>query len=119
MYTKRMMLVIVACSLIAVSGLIAETGNREVATFSIQAERYRFVPEVLKLPANTPVQIQLKSRDALHGFNIPSLGIRHDLFPGQSVIVSLPALKPGRYPFLCDIFCGSGHSSMQAEILVQ
>jgi cytochrome c oxidase subunit 2 len=90
----------------------------ETYIVELTAERYRFSPQRVKLPANRKVELHVVSVDVLHGFQVPALGIRFDLQPGNRTIVMLPALAPGEYPFLCDVFCGSGHNDMNGYIEV-
>jgi cytochrome c oxidase subunit 2 len=42
-----------------------------------------------------------------------------DLVPGRAVTLELPPLKPGRYAFLCDNFCGEDHEDMHGQLVVQ
>ncbi|MGD8927194.1 MAG: cytochrome c oxidase subunit II [Thioalkalispiraceae bacterium] len=92
--------------------------NSDGNIINIEAQRYGYIPEVIKVPAGRAVTLHIKSLDVLHGFYIPDINVRVDLKPGASTVVELPALKPGKYQFLCDIFCGTGHSGMNGYILV-
>lgn len=85
----------------------------------ITAKRFEYQPHVITLQAGTAAELHIRSKDALHGFHIPSLKLRADLMPGKTVKVSLPPLEKGEYPFLCDIFCGTDHSHMQGRLVVQ
>jgi heme/copper-type cytochrome/quinol oxidase subunit 2 len=51
----------------------------------------------------------------LHGFNIPDLGLRADLEPGETVRVRLVPEKAGTFEFHCDNFCGIDHEDMSAH----
>jgi cytochrome c oxidase subunit 2 len=48
---------------------------------------------------------------------MPALGVRADVFPGAVTRVALPALAPGRYIFLCDVFCGDNHEEMDGVVV--
>jgi len=52
------------------------------------------------------------------GINVAALGVRADIVPGRPTRLRLPPLKPGRYVFNCDVFCGSGHEEMEGAIVV-
>jgi cytochrome c oxidase subunit 2 len=52
------------------------------------------------------------------GFNVPDLGARADILPGQVARVRLVPDKVGTFEFHCDIFCGSGHEQMSGTIVV-
>ncbi|MGH7782574.1 MAG: cupredoxin domain-containing protein [Candidatus Binatia bacterium] len=63
--------------------------------------------------------LELISKDVSHGFNIPDLGLRADLEPGETVQVRLVPAKAGTFEFHCDNFCGLDHESMSGTITVQ
>jgi cytochrome c oxidase subunit 2 len=71
---------------------------------SVLANSDGYIPEVIKVPAGRAVTLHIKSLDVLHGFVIPDINVQVDLRPGASTVVALPALKPAKYQFLCDIF---------------
>jgi len=90
----------------------------ERTVIKITARMFEYSPARIELKKGTPVTLQLISVDRLHGFTIPQLGLRADVLPGESVFVDLLPEKEGRYTFLCDIFCGSGHDEMSGIIVV-
>ena len=97
----------------------AAMADKDVDIISIRAERYKYTPNIVRLKAGQVVELHIQSKDILHGFSIPQLNIRADLEPQKTTIVSIPALQPGEYPFMCDIFCGTNHSSMSGRIVVK
>jgi len=90
--------------------------SREI--IKITARRFAYTPGVLRLKRGQPVILELTSVDALHGFNVPQLGARADLVPGQVTRVTLTPDRTGTFVFSCDIFCGTGHDEMMGEIIV-
>ena len=96
-------------------GVLANSDSKIV---NIEAQRYGYNPEAIEIPAGRAVTLHIKSLDVLHGFYIPDLNLRVDLRPGVITVVELPALKPGKYQFLCDVFCGTGHSGMNGTLNV-
>ena len=101
--------------LIVSGGVLA---NSDSNIINIQARRYGYSPKTIQIPAGRSVTLHIKSLDVLHGFYIPDLNMRVDIKPGVISVVELPALKPGKYQFLCDVFCGTGHSGMNGTLHV-
>ena len=95
----------------------------------VQAERWRwsfrypdhggFTTEgVLHLPAGTPVDIVVSSRDVIHSLWIPRLAGKIDVIPGRINTLRLQADTPGRYQGQCAEFCGLEHTSMRFDVIV-
>jgi cytochrome c oxidase subunit 2 len=72
----------------------------------------------LRMPANQDVRLQITSRDWLHAFHAPGLGLKSDAFPGQNNHLRTHVNNPGTYQLYCAEYCGSGHSKMLGEIVV-
>lgn len=64
------------------------------------------------VPVGTPVQVNLESKDVLHGFFMPAFKIKRDVVPGMKNHVWFVATKPGSYDVFCSQYCGTQHSSM-------
>jgi len=90
----------------------------ESSVVKVVAQRFQFTPSEIALKSGQPIELEITSLDFIHGFNIPALGIRTNLLPGPPTRVALKGLAPGRYDFLCDNFCGSGHEEMNGTIVV-
>jgi cytochrome c oxidase subunit 2 len=73
---------------------------------------------VLRVPANRPVRLLMTSRDVIHSFFVPAFRIKQDVLPGRYTQTWFEATMPGRYPVLCTEMCGTGHSTMRAEVVV-
>jgi cytochrome c oxidase subunit 2 len=71
---------------------------------------------VLRVPANRPVRLLLTSRDVIHSFYIPAFRIKTDALPGRYTQAWFEATQTGRFPVFCAEYCGTGHSTMRAEI---
>ncbi|WP_276271472.1 cytochrome c oxidase subunit II [Haloarcula litorea] len=72
----------------------------------------------LRLPANQDVVLRVTSRDWLHAFHVPALGLKSDAFPGQYNRLQTRATETGTYQLYCAEYCGSGHSQMLGEVVV-
>jgi len=89
-----------------------------VREIEIVAQRFKFTPNVIDVKVNQPVMLLISSLDYIHGFNVPDLGIRSDLLPGQITKVQITPKQVGRLDFLCDNFCGDGHENMHGRFNV-
>jgi cytochrome c oxidase subunit 2 len=72
----------------------------------------------LVIPANETVRFNVTSRDVLHAFHVPDLGLKADAFPGSSNFVQTNVTNQGTYQLYCAEYCGSGHSQMLAAVNV-
>jgi cytochrome c oxidase subunit 2 len=75
-------------------------------------------PSVLVVPVDTPIEIDLHSKDVAHDFWVPALGPKVDAIPGQMNRTGFTADKLGTYQGQCAEFCGSGHASMTITVKV-
>jgi len=90
-----------------------------VQTVEILAQRFNFTPDEIKVKKGVPVDLELTTLDRLHGFDVPSLGLRAQIVPGETTHVRFTPDKAGRFLFHCDVFCGEGHENMDAAIIVE
>lgn len=72
----------------------------------------------LVLPKNESVTFTLKSSRVIHSLYIPQLGVKQDIFPGQTTIARTKPTQTGSYRLYCAELCGSGHSRMDATVVV-
>jgi len=93
-------------------------GGSGVQTVQMVAQRFNYTPDEIKLKKGVPVDLVLTTKDRLHGFYAPELGLRAQIVPGQTTHVKFTPDKVGSFALACDIFCGSGHESMDAKITV-
>lgn len=85
----------------------------------IQAMKFNFTPETVKVKRGEPVMLVLTSIDRIHGFKMPDFGIRTDIVPGQETRVTITPEKAGNFAFFCDVFCGDGHEEMGGTLIVE
>jgi cytochrome c oxidase subunit 2 len=74
--------------------------------------------ERLVLPNRTDVTFTLRSSDVIHSFYIPQFGVKQDIFPSQETTARTQPTETGSYRLYCAELCGSGHSRMQATVVV-
>ena len=84
----------------------------------ILARKYEFVPENVTLKRGVPAVLELTSADVAMGFDAPEFKVRADVFPGKVAQVRFLPERTGKFEFLCDVFCGSGHEEMGGTITV-
>jgi cytochrome c oxidase subunit 2 len=72
----------------------------------------------LRVPAGKPVKLIMTSRDVLHGFFLPDFRLKQDVLPGQYTYLYLHPDREGTYDIYCTQYCGTGHSTMRAKLLV-
>jgi cytochrome c oxidase subunit 2 len=72
----------------------------------------------LHVPAGKPVKLIMTSQDVLHGFFVPEFRLKQDIIPGQYTYMYLQPDKEGTYDIFCTEYCGVGHSTMRARLIV-
>ena len=78
-----------------------------------------WTPETLRVQKGERVRLRLTSADVIHGFSIPKLGVDAGwVEPGKVKEVEFVAAEPGRYTFLCTVWCESGHWRMRGDLIV-
>ena len=85
----------------------------------IEAKKFVYTPTLIELKLGEAAVLEFSSVDFTHGFNIPDLKIRADLLPGKITKIRLMPDTVGKFTFLCDNFCGSGHEEMNGTIIVK
>jgi cytochrome c oxidase subunit 2 len=91
----------------------------EVRVIKLVAKRFVFSPSEIVLKKGQPVVFELTTQDFAHGFRIPDLDFRADFVPDKTTTVRLTPRKAGKFEFLCDNFCGSGHEEMDGSLVVE
>jgi cytochrome c oxidase subunit 2 len=72
----------------------------------------------LRVPVDTPVELQLGSADVVHGFNVPAFRVKGDAVPGQVNALWFEAREVGRYEIACSQHCGTNHYRMRGVVIV-
>jgi len=71
---------------------------------------------VLVIPTDTQICLDMTSEDVIHNFWIPKLNGKRYLIPGQDTVLLLEAPDPGEYWGHCAEFCGLSHAKMRARV---
>lgn len=72
----------------------------------------------LVIPKGRDVYLHISSKDVIHSFYSPKLGLKQDAMPGTYATIRTKATEEGVYPFYCAEFCGSGHARMGGDVVV-
>jgi cytochrome c oxidase subunit 2 len=88
------------------------------ALIKVTAKRFEYSPSTIQVKLNVPVVLELTTLDRLHGFEVPDLGLRAEIKPGEVTKIRFVPDKIGTFAFHCNIFCGSGHEDMSGQIVV-
>src|SRR5712671_1744097 len=82
------------------------------------AEGQREINE-LHIPVGRDVKLIMTSQDVIHSFYIPAFRMKQDVLPGRYTVEWFRATKPGVYHLFCAEYCGTQHSGMVGDIVVQ
>jgi cytochrome c oxidase subunit II len=77
-----------------------------------------FTSEVLHLPVNRQVLLNMQSLDVIHSFWVPEFRIKQDVLPGRTTYYRVTPILLGSYKVRCAELCGTSHSYMQAAVVV-
>ncbi|MFN8544202.1 MAG: cytochrome c oxidase subunit II [Candidatus Binatia bacterium] len=73
----------------------------------------------LHVPVNQNVHMELRSKDVIHSFFIPTARLKQDILPGRMIKAWFNATVPGKYELPCAELCGFGHYTMRGWLVVQ
>ncbi len=82
-------------------------------TFTLEAQRFMYTPNTVKVKSGQNVTITVVNVDTTHGIRIPTLNLQ------DTKTINFIAPAPGSYPFSCPTLCGSGHKDMQGTLVVE
>jgi len=70
------------------------------------------------VPANQDIYVNVSSRDVIHGFHVPELGMKSDAIPDRTNYIKTNASETGTYQGYCSEYCGVAHSQMYFTVEV-
>lgn len=73
---------------------------------------------ILTLPVDRTIVIQLSSRDVVHSFTLPEMRVKQDATPGLASRVWFTPTVTGGWEIVCSQLCGLGHFRMRGEYRV-
>lgn len=115
-------LILISLSLLAIPSSDAESEREETdRVISVVAERFSFVPSVIRMEQGEVVELRIRSLDTNHGFRIREAGV-NVIVPKRGrgdARILFRAQKKGVFPFECSKACGAGHTIMRGRIVVR
>jgi len=114
----RRRLLLASAAVVAAGALPTLRAADAPRVIAVHARRFTYSPNTIQLKRGEPVVLELTTEDTMMGFNAPDFGVRADIPLGAVVRVPLTPEKAGRFTFLCDVFCGSGHEEMSGTLVV-
>lgn len=72
----------------------------------------------LHVPVNTPVIVEVSSKDVIHNFALPHMRSAQDAIPGSIIPFWFKPIKTGTYEIVCGQLCGLGHYGMKGTLVV-
>ena len=92
--------------LVAFVGSLAaatEAPNKPVTVVEIRFEHHRFSPEKVEVPAGAPLTLRvINASDERIEFESFKLNREKVVMPRETLVLQLPALRPGTYDFFDD-----------------
>lgn len=73
----------------------------------------------LHVKINTTYYFELRSRDVVHSFAVPSFRLKQDAVPGRVITGWFRADRVGTYDIQCTQICGVGHAFMAGRVIVE
>ena len=86
--------------------------------FTMTANEFAFQPGLIEVNEGDTVILHITSIDVAHGISIPEFGVSQNLPIGEQKTVQFVADKKGTFTFRCHVFCGTGHSEMTGNLVV-
>src|SRR5215831_14663999 len=73
----------------------------------------------LHIPVGSRIKLIMATEDVIHDVFVPAFRTKADVVPGRYTTIWFEATRPGRYHFFCAEYCGTRHSGMIGQIVVQ
>lgn len=87
--------------------------------FEINAKKFVYTPNIIKVNKGDLVRIRLISEDVQHGFFLDGYNIKTSAYPGQEGSLKFIADKAGKFSFRCSVTCGAFHPYMIGYLKVE
>ncbi|HEX7086944.1 MAG TPA: cupredoxin domain-containing protein [Vicinamibacterales bacterium] len=115
---SRTELVLIVLLLLAGLPEAARAPQPAVREFTVAAKKYAFEPAQFEVTEGDEVRFVVTSTDADHGFEIKRLDIEELVPEGRTKTIAFTAPAAGKYAIRCSEWCGKGHKTMKATLVV-
>jgi cytochrome c oxidase subunit 2 len=96
---------------------VTQLDDKTYQVFAV-AQMWQFEPAEIYVPVGSEVDFFVTSKDVVHGFNIFEKNVNMTAIYGNINKTTVQFDKPGIYKITCHEYCGVGHQSMQAQVIV-
>ena len=87
--------------------------------WTFEYPEYGFSSDVLHLPLDRPIRLLMESTDVIHSFWVPEFRVKQDVVPGRVTELLITPDRLGAYRVRCAELCGTSHSYMEDDVLVE
>jgi cytochrome c oxidase subunit 2 len=78
-----------------------------------------YLPPEIRVPHGADITFIATSMDVIHGFELEGTRINMMLIPGRISRNTYRFDKPGEHLLICHEYCGIGHQTMHAKVIVE
>jgi cytochrome c oxidase subunit 2 len=107
-----------ALALASATTVFAAAQAKKPRVIRVVAKKFEFVPAEIHVRQGEAISLLFTAPEVPMGFNLADFQLRADIVPGKVARVDFTPDKAGRFTFLCDVFCGSGHEEMSGTLVV-
>jgi len=84
-----------------------------IKEFNIEAFRFGYSPDIIRIKQGDNVRIIVDNTDGLHGLRIAEFGVA-----GMDSVEFI-ADKKGEFIWYCNNYCGESHTAMRGKLIVE
>jgi len=97
---------------------LRQTGPKTYEAYYV-GQVFLWTPASITIPVGSTVTFYVTSEDVVHGFSIPQEDVNAEIMPGWVSSVTHTFTRAGDFPIVCNQYCGIGHSTMFAHVIVK
>ena len=95
------------------------SAQAEEQHIKMTVKRFEYSQKEIHVKKGIPVVVEIVSLDVPHGFSVPDFHARAEVvMPGKPTFIRFTPDKTGEFLYVCDVFCGSGHESLEGSLFV-
>jgi heme/copper-type cytochrome/quinol oxidase subunit 2 len=94
------------------------TGDPQSHIIHVEAARFAYTPERIRVNPGDTVTIELAAQDVVHGLAIDGYDVALMADPGRTERMTFTADKPGVFRIRCSVTCGEMHPFMIGKFQV-